>query len=299
MERGKSILANMNKHILTEEKVPKISLQQALDSKLFGPVYHGTSAEARDKIAMDGFKIPIGRERSGAVANGFETSNYSGGIPAPIHMLGFGVYFTTVKNIAKQFSGGTLRGLKVYYLDAPRMETINFGSPGNMMKWWMKNGYDYKVSPLTTFGNPTSNLRIIGDERLRATINMTKELSSKLDAVWYEGKGFYKLLDGDQVCVFDTSKIYEIDMSLAKGFDVGAKVRVKHRVAHLNYRGEEYKVVEDGDTGIIVGKQDIVLQREQYPLFWAKRAVKYVLEVKFKKSGRQYVEDVDVEPLSQ
>ena len=72
------------KSLLTEAKVPQISLQMARDRKLFGPVYHGTSAEARDKIAMDGFKIPIGRERSGAVANGFETSDYAGGIPAPM-----------------------------------------------------------------------------------------------------------------------------------------------------------------------------------------------------------------------
>lgn len=286
------------KSLLTEAKVPQISLQMARDRKLFGPVYHGTSAEARDKIAMDGFKIPIGRERSGAVANGFETSNYAGGIPAPIHMLGFGVYFTTVTSIAKQFSGGTLRGLKVYYIEVPRMETINFGSTGNMMKWWTKNGYDYRQTPETTFGSQMTNLRLIGDERLRATIHMTDELKSKYDAVWFKGKGMHRLLDGDQVVVFDTSHIYEIDLKLAKGFDAGAKVRAKTRIAHLNYAGQEYKVIEAGDTGVVLDKKDITTQRLEYPMFWANRAEKYVMDVKFKNAGRQQVEDVDVEPLS-
>ena len=73
----------------------------------------------------------------------------------------------------------------------------------------------------------------------------------------------------------------------------------KHRIAHLNYAGEEYRRVEAGDKGIILGKQDVTLARQQYPLHWAKRADKYVLDVKFKNSGRQQVEDIDVEPLAQ
>jgi hypothetical protein len=72
----------------------------------------------------------------------------------------------------------------------------------------------------------------------------------------------------------------------------------KRRVEHLNYAGEVYKVIEDGDTGIIIAKQDVSQARQLYTNHWAKRADKYVLDVKFKKSGRQQVEDVDVEPLS-
>ena len=64
-------------NLLTEGKVPTISLQQAQDMKMFGPVYHGTSAEKRDKIAMDGFIIPIGTERSGDVSHGYEAVSYT------------------------------------------------------------------------------------------------------------------------------------------------------------------------------------------------------------------------------
>jgi hypothetical protein len=293
-------------NLLTEAKVPIISLQQARDNNFFGPVYHGTSAEKRDKIAMDGFRIPIGTERSGDVSHGYETSDYSGGIPAPIHHLGFGVYFTTVLSIAKSYSDGTLRGMPVYYLNAPRMAKINWGSPRTMMKWWLENGYDYKITPDTTFGGyrtewggTRNTLPSIRQERLRATIHMTDELKSQYDAVWYKGKGMHRLLDGDQVVVFDPSLIYQVDPKLSKGLEIGAKVRAKRRIEHLNYAGEVYKTVEDGDTGIIIAKQDVSQARQLYTNHWAKRADKYVLDVKFKKSGRQQVEDVDVEPLTQ
>jgi len=287
------------KSLLTEAKVPKISLQQATDANMFGPVYHGTSSEKRDKIAMDGFIIPIGTERSGDISNGYEMGDYSGGIPAPIHHLGFGVYFTTVLSIAKNYSGGTLRGMSIYFLNAPRIETINWGSPNTMMKWWMKSGYDYKATPVTRFATDVTNLQAIRQERLRATIHMTEELKSKYDAVWYKGKGMYRLLDGDQVVAFDPSIIYEVDPKLARGFEIGAKVQSKRQIEILNFQGEVYRRVENGDRGIILGRQDVTLARKQWPDHWAKRASKYVLDVKFKKSGRQQVEDVDVEPLNQ
>jgi hypothetical protein len=168
-----------------------------------------------------------------------------------------------------------------------------------MMKWWIENGYDYKVSPITQFGKDTTSLQAIRQERLRATIHLTDELKSQYDAVWYKGKGMYRLLDGDQVVAFDTSIIYQDDPKLAKGFEIGAKVVAKHRVEHLNYAGQVYRVVEAGDKGIITGREDVTQRREQYPEFWAKRAEIYILDVKFKKSGRQLVEDVDVEPLTQ
>lgn len=293
------------KSLLTEAKVLKISLQQAKDKDMFGPVFHGTSAEAHDKIAMDGFKIPIGNERSGEVSNGFETSDYAGGIPAPIHMLGFGVYFTTVKSIAKTFAGGTLRGMKIYFLDAPRREEINFASPNKMMKWWTANGYDYNVTPETQFGGSrtewggTKNtLPAIREERLRATLHMTEELKSKYDAVWFKGRGLYRLLDGDQVVVFDPSHIYEIDLSMAKGLEVGAKVRAKHRIARIYSDGLEHGAVEVGTKGLVLKRENIEQKRIEYPTHWAKRAEKYVLNVKFKPGGDWQVEDVDVEPLS-
>lgn len=290
---------------LLSEDLKKISLQQAQDNRFFGPVYHGTSQENREKIAMDGFRIRIGHERSGDVTNGFEVSDYSGGIPAPIHFLGFGVYFTTVRAIAKKFSGGTGRGITPFFLDVPGLETINFGSTSNMMKWWMANGYDYKVTPETTFGGMRTDwggtkntLPAIREERLRATKNMTQHLSTRYDAVWYKGKGMFKLLDGDQVCVYDPSNIYLMDKSLIQPGEIGSVVVAKRRIAHLNYAGEEYRVIEAGDKGIILGKEDITSKREQYPKYWAERAIKYVIDVKFKNAGTQQVEDVDVEPYT-
>jgi hypothetical protein len=281
------------KSLLCEE-VKKISLQTAIDGKMFGPVYHGTSAENRDKIAMNGFKVPIGHERSGEVANGFEVSDYYGGIPAPIHMLGFGVYLTTSKTIAKQFSHGTLAGNKTYFIDAPHLETINFGSPRTMMKWWMENGYDYKISPETTFGGTrtewggTKNtLPAIREERLRATINMTNYLKKRYEAVWYKGKGMYRLLDGDQVCVFDPNNIYQMDKSLIKPGEVGSKVRASHDFDPYN-RGEI--VVPKGTPGIITHKE-----RPNELQTWASGS-NYIYRVKFDKGGHQYnILDKDIE----
>jgi hypothetical protein len=129
---------------LLNEQIGKISLQYAIDNKFFGPIYHGTSEGNRDLINKDGFKIFYGDARSGNTANGYELSNYSGGIPAPVHHLGFGIYFTTNKSIAKKYNGGSGSKLSTYFSNVPKLETINFGSPNTMMKWWLQNGYNYE-----------------------------------------------------------------------------------------------------------------------------------------------------------
>jgi hypothetical protein len=123
-------------------------------------------------------------------------------VPPPVHHLGYGIYFTTNKSIAKDYNFGTAKGLKQYYLDVPRLETINFGSTNTMMKWWFANGYDMDAS-------------MDEGKRIQATVNLTNELKSKFDAVYYKGKGLYRLLDGDQICVFDPSRIYELNTELA------------------------------------------------------------------------------------
>ena len=275
------------KELITEE-IHKVSLQMAIDKKFFGPVYHGTSAEKRDKIAMDGFKIPVGHERSGDISHGYESSNYSGGIPAPIHHFGFGVYLTTSKAIAKRFAGGTVTGMKAYFIDAPRMETINFGSPNTMMKWWLANGYDYKVTPETTFGNSKTNVSEIRNERLRATKNLTKELSSRYEAVWYKGKGMYKLLDGDQICVFNPSNIYMVDKSLIKPGEIGSKVIAKIDIDPYNNGNI---VVPKGTIGILTHKEKPnELQK------WAAGS-NYIYHVKFVKGREQCnLTDKHIEP---
>ena len=127
------------KSLITEAKVPKISLQQAVDNDLFGPVFHGTKAEYRDAIDREGFKVVQGLFGSSGMSQGYENSPYGlSGVPPPIHHLGFGAYFTTSRTIAKKYSGGTVKGMKTYYLNIPKLETINWGSPNTMMKWWVK-----------------------------------------------------------------------------------------------------------------------------------------------------------------
>src|ERR1035437_8080857 len=190
--------------MILDEDLQPISPQEAKDKGLFGPVYHGSTSDKLEKISIQGFKVSVGDERFGDVCHGYQISNYFGSIPAPIHHLGFGVYFTTVKAIAKKFSYGNPQ-IGPYFLDIPRLKTINFGSPRTMMKWWIENGYDYQKTPKTPFGSGQTDLLLIRQERMRATIHLTDNLKSMYDAVWFKGSAMYRPLDGDQVCIFDSS----------------------------------------------------------------------------------------------
>lgn len=234
-------------------QINKISLQESIDRKMFGPVYHGTSESNRENINEQGFQIFEGTERSGNISHGYETSNYYNNIPAPIHHLGFGIYFTTIKNIAKQFNNNSAKGLIQYYLDVPNLLTINWGSPSTMMKWWIEQGYDPKIAKL---------------DRMLATKMMTANLSSNYDAVFYKGKGIRKLLDGDQICVYDTSKIYQIDKKLIQPGDIGSKV----------------KRLSDGMIGNFIGKRD--LSPEMSELYH--NGEPYFMTVKWRKGGTDY-----------
>lgn len=216
---------------LLTENIKTLSLQQVRDQNLFGPVYHGSTEENRKKIEQQGFRVI--KDTVGARAeertHGFQTSDYALGIPAPIHFLGWGVYFTTVKSIAMKFNwagGPSAKGLTAYYLNISRMTTINFGATNTMMKWWIANGYDFdwrNVPGEKNFMNPA-----VEKERVRATDHMTEQLKSQYDAVWYKGKGMYKLLDGDQVCIYEPEgKIFKVDPKLSKGLEVGAAVKIK------------------------------------------------------------------------
>jgi len=262
--------------------VKKISKQDAIDRGLFGPVYHGTHETAREAITKEGFKVHVGSERSGDISHGYQASSYAEGKPAPVHHIGYGAYFTTVKAIAKSFNQGSLKGLKEYYLDIPKLETINFGAQGTMMKWWVKNGYDMpSVYPL----KPDMSQRDVADLRVKATVNLTDNLKSKWDAVWFKGKGINRLLDGDQIVVFDPARIYEVDKSLSGEFEVGSKVRRK----------------SDGMLGEItrVQSEDQVNKfRANIPgsATWLKPETKRLFDVKWKKGGTQHqVQDIDVE----
>lgn len=273
--------------LLIQEDMKKISLQKAMDNKFFGPVYHGTNADRRELIDKEGFKIFYGTEQSGNISNGYSVSGYSAGIPAPIHHLGFGIYLTTVKIIAKQFSGGTTKGMKTYFIDAPRLETINFGSPHKMMKWWIDNGYDYDLPENKKYSvhNPSS---IISEERLRATIHMTEYLKSRYDAVWFKGKSIRRLLDGDQVCVYNPENIYQFDKALIQPGEIGSMVIAKVGIDPYN-RGEI--LIPMGTKGIIIGKE----KTNEFQT-WAAGS-DYIYSIKFDKGGKQYnILDKWIEP---
>lgn len=281
------------KSLICEERVPKISLQQAKDAGLFGPVYHGTNQDNIEKIGQEGFKLVIAPYGASGMSNGYQHQAYGfSGPPPPIHHLGFGIYFTTVLSIAKKYNGGTTRGLRVYFLKIPKHETINFGATNTMMKWWIKNGYDPELAKQGEEG------------RYNATIKLTNELKSKWDAVWFKGKGLHTLLDGDQVCVFEPEgKIFEIDLTLSKGFDVGAKVKAKKDIVHLNVNGQPYGPhITAGTVGIIKSRREIdpywKEKYKEYPNNWLNEVDKYVLNVKWKIGGQLECADTSVEPLN-
>jgi hypothetical protein len=228
--------------------IKKCSLQYANDYGFWGPAYHGTVAENRTKIEKEGFKIIHGSERSGEVRNGYINQPYHDDIPAPVHHLGYGVYFTTNLTIAKQYSGGTLRNMPTYYINSKRIGEINFGATGTMMKWWIKNGYDPKLAKV---------------DRVAATQLLTNNLKKHVDAIWYKGKGLKRLLDGDQVCVYYPDLIYQIDKSLTTSGEIGSKVIRK----------------SDGMKGILLTKREIPEHvRKQYH-----HGEKYFLTVRWQK----------------
>jgi hypothetical protein len=182
-----------------------MSAQEAHNKQYFGPVYHGTSFGNQSSIDKDGFSIYVDKAGTGSVRNGFEQNNY------PVHTLGYGIYFTEVKAVAQKFAGSKAK-LNAYYLNANRIETINFGALSTISKWWVSNGFDTKLALV---------------DQVAATKAMTKVLASKFDAVYLKGSGMNRGFDGNQICVYDTSLIYKIDESLSIGFELGAKVRRK------------------------------------------------------------------------
>lgn len=256
-----------------------ISKQEAIDNNFFGPVFHGTSQNNLEKINEEGFSVFIGGERSGDIAHGYETSNYANSFPAPIHHLGFGIYFTTVKNIAKNYNSSN--ELNEYYLDVPNTEEINFASPNTMMKWWISNGYNISEE-MDKYNVKNFMDRNIQLARINATKNLTNSLKSQFDAVWFKGKGLYRLLDGDQICVFDPSKIYKINKNISNPGDVGSKVRRK----------------SDGMIGEVLEKKDATNIFKNFPraITWLNPNTTTLFTVKWNKGGTQYqVQNVDID----
>jgi hypothetical protein len=272
-------IMNILNEMVLDEGVSKISFQTAIDKKYFGPVYHGTTKEKRDQIDVDGFKIYKGDiSGQGSISNGYDIRDYFGGIPAPIHHLGFGVYFTKSMSIAKKYNHNTSSGLKPYYISADRLEIINFASPRTMMAWWIKNGYNYDShNKEHVFGNPSTNYREIIKERYRATLHMTEYLKSKYDAVWFKGKTMYSVLDGDQLCVYDPKNIFQIDKSLIKPMEIGSYV-----TAAINI--DQYS---NGQNIIPMGTRGLIMHTRPAPpgATWAMGS-DIIYDVKFDMGGR-------------
>jgi len=191
--------------------LPFISPQAAHDRGLFGPVYHGTTSDNLAEIVRDGFKIFEGERGMTQISNGYPNEPYGlTGIPAPVHHLGYGIYFTTVRAIAQRFAHGSSKLIQ-FFLDVPRVEQINFASPRRMMEWWITHGYAPILAKV---------------DRISATKVLTRTLAAKFDAVWFLGKGLHQLLDGDQICVYNpVGRVFAVDPRQAKGLEIGARVR--------------------------------------------------------------------------
>lgn len=179
-----------------KEKWNIISPKEAHERNLYGPVYHGTTPDNIEKIKTEGMKFWVSEAGEGDTRNGFPI-NGGTTYPLPVHLLGYGIYFTETKEIAKHFGNGSLKNVVTVYLDIPRLETINFGSyETTMKKWYIANGYDPELART---------------DRVKATQQFTDTLKSKYDAVLFKGKGLHRLLDGNQIVVFDPSRIYVLD----------------------------------------------------------------------------------------
>ena len=243
-----------------ESAIPVISPQEAHDHKMFGPLYHGTKHDIND-IISNGFDVKksipydIGvslNNRPIGTSNGFSLESYGNtGFAPPVHFLGYGNYFTTVKAIAKNFSGGTAKGQRQFYLDSQNVLEINYGSENTMMKFWLQNGYD-----MTSDATKNRNVK----KWIEATHNLTNNLKSQYDAVWYKGKSIRKLLDGDQICIYKPELIRIVDAKLATGLQIGAKVfhtqKIPERYTKSNvFYIDDLKSDDFGNAGRLAGSK--------------------------------------------
>lgn len=234
-------------HVLFESttKIPTISPQEASDT-CTGPWYHGTSEDNLSAILDQGFSWHEGEAREGNTAHGYENHPYIGSrtnYPPPVHHLGYGAYLTKSKTNAKNFGG---KVAEFWILKGARIEEINWGAPNTMMKWWLKNGYDGELAL---------------KDRVAATKALTRSLSSRFDAVYYKGKALRRLLDGDQICIYNLSILRRVDKSLAKPGEAGTKV-IKTGVELPDRPG--YDKIPVGMKGTVVSRRVIEPQYQSY-----------------------------------
>ena len=260
-----------------KSELKRISKQEAIDRKMFGPVYHGSRQENWKNIFDNGFKI-FYKEPSNTYLN----NEYELGYPPPLHHLGYGIYFTTVKSIAKKFNFGSEKNLKEFYLDIHNVCEFGHRTKKRMMEWWLNNGYDGELGK---------------KNRISATKKMTEYLKTKFDAVWFKDKGMYgSALDGDQIVVYDTSKIYMVDESLSGKKEIGSNVVLVKDIMRKTFevdtntgewiRGFEIDIPK-GMTGKIIDRKSTENMFKNYndkEDHWAYGS-DYVYTVKWKKGG--------------
>lgn len=243
--RMKQMMGLQESQISLDEELNKITTGEAIKNKMFGPVYHGTTELRHEKIDKEGFKIFYGGVDQ---RNGYWNQEYGNtGYPPPVHHLGYGVYFTTVKNIGKKFNQNRAKNIGPYYINTTNIETINFASERKMMNWWMSNGYN------------AENAKESEAKRIEETKNLTDTLKSKYDAVWFKGKGFNRLLDGDQIVVFNPELIYKVDDSNVTGYEIGAKVVLVKDIKTYGYDVIDNKSMKIMRTTIPSGTKGVIL----------------------------------------
>jgi len=231
-----------------DEELQNITTGEAKKSNMFGPVYHGTTELAHEKISKEGFKVIYDGYWQ---RHGYPNMDYGNtGFPPPIHHLGYGIYFTTVKNIAKKFNQNKSKNIGPFYINTKNLETINFASSKKMMNWWISNGYN------------AENAKISQEHRIEETKNMTETLKSKYDAIWFKGKGGMnaQLLDGDQIVVFDPDLIYKVDDTNVSGYEIGAKVMLTKDIKTFGYEdGKKIMrtTIPQGTKGVILDIRDM------------------------------------------
>jgi len=218
-----------------DSSVPVISPQEAHDTCTGESFYHGSAPENVGVIEESGFSWEEGEARTEQTAHGYEDRDYHDGCPPPVHHLGYGIYLTAVRNIAKDYGYGSMKNvLEFKILKSARISEINWGATRTMTKWWTQNGYDCELA---------------NTDRVAATKALTDRLSAQYDAIYYKGKGLHRLLDGNQICVYNPSILRRVDKKLAQRGEIGSKV-------------VRVKVIDNGiPTNVAPGMKGILLGR--------------------------------------
>jgi hypothetical protein len=188
--------------MLYEEAQELVTTRVAEGRGYSGPFYHGTEHLYRkNEILQNGFRIFIGPARSGDVAMGFAWDPQN---PMPVHPLGYGVYLTRSMDYAKVYAYGNREKVIKCYLRVPQSEifNVNFQAMTTWNKFWRENGF-----------NP--ELVKSKQDRTTATVEMTRQLSSKFRAIEYTNKKMMGAGNGigdkTQICVYNPADIVIVD----------------------------------------------------------------------------------------